>query len=116
MGAGVGTGGGAGARTVTADVPLARALRARTALPRLLFPERALRRYGASPGRDSADGTQTRAILAIDSTTGRVTRAGQLPRAASDMGAASLGGKIVLAGGRDSSGRVLAQVLELAPR
>jgi hypothetical protein len=66
-------------------------------------------------GRGAPQGTQTRAILAIDPATGRVTRAGRLPRPASDMGAAAIGGRIALAGGRDRAGRVLAQVLELTP-
>jgi YVTN family beta-propeller protein len=45
-----------------------------------------------------------------------VRSAGRLPVALSDVGAASLGNRVLLAGGRDRRGRVHGEVLELAPR
>ena len=46
-------------------------------------------------GRGSNLGTQTATILAIDPASGRVRRAGSLPVALSDTGAAAVGGRIL---------------------
>jgi hypothetical protein len=54
-------------------------------------------------GRSAAADGQTRRILKVG-PDGSVREVGLLPHALSDMAAVALGGKIVLAGGRDSSG------------
>jgi hypothetical protein len=67
-------------------------------------------------GRGAAQGTQTRRILAIDPGSGRVRKAGRLPRGLSDAGVAAVPGAILLAGGRDAAGRPRSEVLRLEPR
>jgi hypothetical protein len=61
-------------------------------------------------GRGADQGTQTNTILAIDPVTGRVRRAGRLPVALSDVGAATIGGAVIVAGGREASGTLSRQV------
>ena len=45
-----------------------------------------------------------------------MVRAGRLPLALSDLGAASVGGRIIAVGGRDATGRVHADILSFAMR
>jgi YVTN family beta-propeller protein len=66
-------------------------------------------------GRGSTLGSQTARILAIDPASGRVARAGMLPVALSDSGAAPAGGGVVVAGGRMASGTVSDHVYLLTP-
>jgi hypothetical protein len=61
-------------------------------------------------GRGSSATSQTRQILAIASTGG-VETVGLLPTALSDLAAVSTAGHIVIAGGRDASGRVHDEIL-----
>ena len=67
-------------------------------------------------GRGDAPDSQRRAIWAIDPRAA-VRRAGRLPVALSDLGAAASGGRLIVAGGRDRSGTVHARGLRPgAPR
>jgi N-acetylneuraminic acid mutarotase len=66
-------------------------------------------------GRGADQGTQTNTILAVDPMTGRVRRAGRLPVALSDVGAATLGSAVIVAGGRESSGTLSRAVYVLRP-
>jgi hypothetical protein len=66
-------------------------------------------------GRGDALGSQRAAILSVDPATGRVARAGHLPVALSDTGAAAVGSRIVVVGGRDARGGVHDEIRELAP-
>jgi hypothetical protein len=67
-------------------------------------------------GRGSTLGTQVRSILAVDAATGKVTSAGRLPRALSDMGASGTRSGILIAGGRERSGNVSDVLLLLRRR
>ncbi|HEX4689654.1 MAG TPA: hypothetical protein VH276_03125, partial [Solirubrobacteraceae bacterium] len=58
--------------------------------------------------------SQRRTILAIDPASGRVARAGRLPVAISDAGAASFADHITVAGGRTAAGAVQDEVWTLA--
>ena len=64
-------------------------------------------------GREASAGSQTRRILAI-APDGSIRTAGLLPRPLSDLAAVALGGRIVLAGGRDSGGRVQDAILTVS--
>jgi len=66
-------------------------------------------------GRGEGLTDQTSAILAVDPKSGSVSSAGRLPEALSDLGAASLGGRIVAVGGRDRAGTVHERALTLLP-
>jgi hypothetical protein len=66
-------------------------------------------------GRGSETNSQTRRILAI-SPSGVVSDVGTLPRALSDVAAVALGEAALLAGGRDSAGRVQDAILRLSVR
>jgi hypothetical protein len=55
-------------------------------------------------------------VLAIDPGSGHVYKAGRLPAAVSDAGAASVPGGIVVAGGRDAAGAVRSDIVKLVPR
>jgi hypothetical protein len=63
-------------------------------------------------GRGSDPNSQTRAILAI-SPKGAVSAAGALPRGLSDLASIPSGESVILAGGRDSSGRVQRAILTI---
>ena len=67
-------------------------------------------------GRGGVEGTQTAAIQAIDPLSGRVQPAGHLPVALSDVGAATIGGAVMVAGGREASGTLSREVYLLRPR
>jgi len=67
-------------------------------------------------GRGGIQGTQTNAILAIDPVSGHVRPAGRLPVGLSDIGVASLGGVVMVAGGREGSGTLSQRVYLLRPR
>jgi hypothetical protein len=67
-------------------------------------------------GRGADQGTQTSAILSVDPVSGRVRPAGRLPVALSDVGAATLGGVVMVAGGRGSDGVLSGRVYGLRPR
>jgi hypothetical protein len=67
-------------------------------------------------GRGDSLSSQRATILAIDPATGRVRQAGRLPVALSDLSATTVGGNIVVVGGRDPSGRVHGQVWTMQPR
>jgi hypothetical protein len=67
-------------------------------------------------GRGSAQNTQERSAFAVDARSGRVTSAGRLPFALSDSGSVSLGGRILLFGGRDRAGHVHDDIVEVRPR
>ena len=66
-------------------------------------------------GRGDALDSARAAIVSVDSS-GRVARAGRLPVPLSDTGAATLGGRIVVVGGRDARGAVHDEVRVLEPR
>jgi hypothetical protein len=56
-----------------------------------------------------------RTIQRVDVGTGRATIAGSLPAAVSDATAFVVGGKLLIAGGRDAAGRPTATVLDFSP-
>ena len=62
-------------------------------------------------GGRNASGAALASVLRIDPTTGKVTRAGRLPRALEDPAAVTLGDAIVVLGGAGSSA-----VLSLSPK
>ena len=64
-------------------------------------------------GRDASATSQTRRILAIN-PGGKVHTVGALPLPLSDLAAVVLGRHVVLAGGRDSSGRVQNAILTMS--
>jgi hypothetical protein len=64
-------------------------------------------------GRGGSLGDQIAGIYAVDPATGRVSRAGRLPVALSDLGAATLGDRILTLGGRDKGGRARDEILTL---
>ena len=66
-------------------------------------------------GRGAGLNSQQRTIFAVDPVSGRVRRAGRLPMALSDMGAASLDNHALAVGGRDPSGGVHDEIWSLAP-
>ena len=67
-------------------------------------------------GRSDSLAGQTASILAIDPTTGRVHTAGHLPLALSDLGATTVGGRILAVGGRDAHGGVHDEIWTLEGR
>ena len=67
-------------------------------------------------GRGDDLSSQRAAILAVDPASGRVRPAGRLPRALSDVGAASLPGRVVVVGGRDAAGRVWDEIWAVRAR
>ena len=67
-------------------------------------------------GRGGVQGTQTSAILSVDPATGRVRPAGRLPVGLSDAGAATIGGVVMVAGGRQSDGVLSDRLYALRPR
>jgi hypothetical protein len=64
-------------------------------------------------GRGAAPDSQTRRILAI-SPSGAVSVAGALPRALSDLAAATVGKDVLIAGGRDRAGHVQDAILAVS--
>jgi hypothetical protein len=66
-------------------------------------------------GRGDTTTAQRAAIWAL-TPGGRLRRAGQLPVALSDLGAATAGAQILVAGGRDAQGRVHDELWKLAAR
>jgi N-acetylneuraminic acid mutarotase len=116
-----GTVGVQASRAVYAFDPARRTVRKIANLPRALTHSSAAALGGIVyllGGRGANQGSQTRRIVAIDPRSASVREAGVLPRALSDAGAAAVAGgtRIVLAGGRDASGQVRAEVLTLVPR
>jgi hypothetical protein len=67
-------------------------------------------------GRGAVQGSQLAEILAVDPVSGRVRPAGRLPTALSDTGAATIGGVVMLAGGRQSTGALSRRLYVLTPR
>jgi serine/threonine-protein kinase PknK len=65
-------------------------------------------------GRGSGEGSQTAAVVAIDSASGRATRVAELPQPLSDAGVAVGSGRVWVAGGRGTGG-VLDSIVELEP-
>jgi DNA-binding beta-propeller fold protein YncE len=66
-------------------------------------------------GRGANLTSQTSRVWAVDVHSGRVRQAGRLPAALSDVGATASGGAVLVAGGRDSQGRVHDQLWALRP-
>ena len=73
-------------------------------------------RFYVLGGRRESLTSQRASILAVDPAGGRVTRAGRLPRALSDLGAASFADRVTVVGGRDAGGRARSEILSLRPR
>jgi hypothetical protein len=67
-------------------------------------------------GRGTGTSSQHRSILTVDPRLGTSSAAGMLPRTLSDSGAVGLPDRILLIGGRDSSGTVRAEVLSVQRR
>jgi hypothetical protein len=65
-------------------------------------------------GRGPSLGSQTAAILSIDPSSGRVHQAGHLALPLSDAAIATVGGQIVLAGGRGAAG-TQSSIFDLVP-
>jgi hypothetical protein len=63
-------------------------------------------------GRAGREGTQHSSILAV-SASGTVTVAGRLSEGLSDVAAAALGGRVIVAGGVDRRGRLHSEVLRV---
>jgi DNA-binding beta-propeller fold protein YncE len=64
-------------------------------------------------GRGDGPGTQRDAIWAIDPAHPRPVLAGRLPVALSDLGATGVHGSVLVAGGRDRTGKVHDEILRL---
>jgi hypothetical protein len=64
-------------------------------------------------GRGDDLASQRAAILAVDPATGRVSRAGRLPEALSDLSAASFPDHVTVVGGRDARGRARDEIWSL---
>lgn|GEM_PF-7082245 len=65
-------------------------------------------------GREASPTSQTRRILAIGAD-GKIRTVGLLPRASSDLAAVALGGRVIVAGGRDGEGHVQDTILTVTP-
>jgi N-acetylneuraminic acid mutarotase len=66
-------------------------------------------------GGANTAGTRSRAIYAINPTSGAVRLAGLLPRALADTAAVSVGGQIIVAGGSDAAMAPVATIYAVAP-
>ena len=67
-------------------------------------------------GRGDSLTSQRSTIYAIDPATGSIHSAGRLSAALSDLTAVASGGKVLVIGGRDASGRVHDRLLEYEAR
>jgi N-acetylneuraminic acid mutarotase len=64
-------------------------------------------------GREESSESQTDQILSIRAN-GEVRVAGTLPHPLSDAAAVALGGRVIVAGGRDAEGHVRSEILSIA--
>ena len=73
-------------------------------------------RFYVLGGRGDDLASQRATILAVDPASGRVTQAGRLPEALSDLSAGSFRDHATVVGGRDAAGRARDEIWSLRPR
>ncbi len=113
-----GTSGDAATRQVYRFDPVTHSIRQLALLPHPLTHAAAVAFNGVIyvlGGRGSLQGTQSREILAINPASGALVAAGELPVALSDVGAATIGNDVLVAGGRERSGTVSDRLYVLSP-